>query len=82
MSFHVLHSPAHGQLQVVTAKGVYEHGRTWRAVLAPRLARLEHLLAVDGVSEAEVLGMMAAAVERYDATGVVPRGKVFERRAL
>jgi hypothetical protein len=73
MPEHLVDSPTHGALQVVTTEGEFPHGRTWRAVLDPRPPRLAHLVAVDGTSEEEALKEMARAVEQYDATGVVLR---------
>jgi hypothetical protein len=74
VTVHRIVSPSHGELRCVTSEHEPDdRGRTWTAVLDPRRQRLGHLLAAKGASEAEALSLMAVAVERYDARGLVRR---------
>lgn len=73
MAEHLISSPTHGDLHAALSRGDFGHGRSWRAVLDPRPARLAHVIAFHGMSEEEVLDGMLIAVDRYDATPLMPR---------
>jgi hypothetical protein len=75
MNIHVLHSPTHGELRVVCDPTPDPYGRPWRARLDPPARRLEHLLAVYGEDEQEVLARLLHAVENYSAVPMVVTGR-------
>lgn len=64
MPEHVIRSPVHGAIRVVTSFVPNERpDRPWKAVLDPRPPRLGHLVAVYDVDEAEVLAHVGRLAE-------------------
>jgi hypothetical protein len=79
MATHVVHSVKYGELHVVTTRGDYGHGRSWRSTLDPVPIRLGRVTSFDGVGELDVLVGLLRQVELYDAEGVLPRQRESDR---